>query len=207
MARFKFQGGEFSYLHHLYNGTRINERAVEVPLALHLYGKSERTLEVGAVLPHYLLGWPQDAHEVIDLHERYPGVINADVLRYEPQDQYDLVLSVSTLDHLKSAEEVRTAVKRMKQWLQPDGLLFITLPHGQPPSIGGGPWLDKLVQEDALEMSATWRMDKVQPQFHLWEERSLQDEPRPYHGASRFANTVYLLAFSQHERGMPLWTT
>lgn len=198
---FCFQGREYAYLDHAYNGTRINERAVEVPIALYLLSKAKHALEVGAVLPHYLADWPRDAHEVIDLHERYPGVINADVLTYEAQGKYDLILCISTLDHLHNAAQVRGAVARMKSWLCEDGLLFVTLPHGQPSEVGGGPWLDQLVQSGALYMEIC-RMDKIDAEQHMWAERALTAAPLAYHGPSSFANTVYFLSYSQQGRGL-----
>jgi SAM-dependent methyltransferase len=163
---------------------------------------------VGAVLPHYRAGWPHDAHTVIDLHEEYPGVINADVLTWEPSlhiapaastlaqrsgGYYDLIISISTLDHLHDLEELIDALRRLRRWLEPDGLLFITLPFGQPAWVGGGEWIDRFVlgENDA---TTVWRMDKIDPLDHLWEQvDDLTTPPLAYHGPSLFANTVYML--------------
>jgi SAM-dependent methyltransferase len=209
---FELTGKHFCYQESEYNGTSRNERAVEVPVGLFLLGQATdgeaSVLELGAVLPHYRAGWPitspaasphgaagggNDGHTVIDLHEVYPGVTNADVLTWEPPQQYDLIISISTLDHLHDLEELIDALRRLRRWLAPGGLLFITLPYGQPASVGGGEWIDSFVlgENDA---TAVWRMDKVDPIRHLWEQvDDLAKPPLAYNGQSPAANTVYLL--------------
>src|SRR3982751_4196619 len=95
---FELSGRKLAYARSEYNSTPICERAVEVPVGLALLGQATdgdaSVLEVGAVLPHYRAGWPDDAHTVIDLHEEFAGVINADVLTWEPPHVFDLILSI-----------------------------------------------------------------------------------------------------------------
>ena len=207
MKTFQLHGRELPYLDHAYNGTRINERAVEVPVGLSLLdtARAERraVLEVGAVLPHYLPDWPEDGHTVIDLYEEYAGVIQADILTWRPDQMYDLILCISTLDHLNDSAEVCAAVQRMRSWLAPGGLLLVTLPYGQPPEVGGGPWLDALIASNALQADTVWRMDKVDTRHHQWMQVEQNIPPLAYHGASYFANTVYLLSFGP----MATWWT
>lgn len=193
---FEYNGRIYPYFDDSCNMTRITERAVEIPIALDLFNHAVRPLEVGAVLPQYLPSWGERAHEVIDLYEIYPDVVNADVLTFEAFAVFDLVICISTLDHLNSADEVRTAVSRMKSWLVPGGVLFATVPHGQPPEIGGGSWLDELVLSGELDMHIT-RMDKVDPHLHIWGQRPLTDAPRAYNSPSAFANTVYLMEWKR----------
>jgi SAM-dependent methyltransferase len=196
---FILAGRCFEYAVSDYNGTRFNERAVEVPVGLALLGQASNgecsVLEVGAVLPHYRAGWPQDGHTVIDLHEVYPGVTNADVLTWEPNNSFDLIISISTLDHLHDYEELIDALRRLRRWLAPGGLLYITLPFGQPSWVGGGEWLDRFLlgENDA---KVVWRMDKIDSLHHLWVQvdlLDLDDAPLAYHGRSPAANTVYML--------------
>lgn len=189
---FCFRNCLFPYFDHPYNGTRINERTVEVPIALHILSRAKNALEVGAVTPHYLEDWK---HEVVDLHEEYPGVVNQDILDYEPINKpFDLIFSISTLDHLQDQEQVCRAILRMKSWLDVDGVLFVTLPYGQPPEVGGGPWLDELVLSCKLGMHVS-RMDKINSKKHLWAEQELYADPLEYNGRSNFANTVYFLSY------------
>lgn len=194
---FELCGRELVYDRSYYNSTPVCERAVEVPVGLALLGQAGNgeasVLEVGAVLPHYRAGWPADGHTVIDLHEEYPGVINADVLTWEPPHEFDLIISISTLDHLHDYEELIDALRRLRRWLAPGGLLCITLPFGQPAWVGGGEWIDRFVlgENDA---TTVWRMDKIDPLDHLWEQvHDLTLPPLAYHGPSLFANSVYFL--------------
>lgn len=227
---FELSGRPFAYERSYYNSTPICERAVEVPVGLALLGQATdgdaSVLEVGAVLPHYRAGWPADGHTAIDLHEVYPGVINADVLTWEPPGQvaagggpraagqrralpsgsqlaanspqpsrseFDLIISISTLDHLHDYEELIDALRRLRRWLAPGGLLFVTLPFGQPAWVGGGEWIDRFVlgENDA---TTVWRMDKIDPLDHLWAQvEDMTVPPLAYHGPSLFANSVYFL--------------
>jgi len=201
---FILHGQELAYVDEAYNTTRINERTVEVAVAKHLMAKAETVLEVGCVMPHYLPGLPNANHVVVDLYEEFPGVINADVLTYQTEARYDLVLAISTLDHLNSPHEVLQALSAMRKWRKLGGLLLVTLPFDQPFFVGGGPWLDALlVSKFQMGASALWRMDKVDPAQHLWEEVSIfpvHPAGRGYNQASAFANTVYFLMFGDVER-------
>ncbi len=194
MNTFEVSGRCFDYQVSDYNSTPICERAVEVPVGLFLLARDPRAdvLEVGAVLPHYRIGWPDEPHPVIDLHEVYRGVINADVLTWEPPHPYDLIISISTLDHLRDEDEFDEALTRLQSWLAPGGLLYVTLPYGQPAWIGGGAWLDRFLL-DQTGADVVWRMDKVNPQQHLWKQVYDGRPPLAYHGRSLFANTVYML--------------
>lgn len=190
---FIYNGRVYPYLHDGYNITRFTERAAEIPVAFGLLNNAKCVMEVGAVLPHYLPNWPENCHVCIDLYEQFPYVINADVLTFEPDLLFDLVISISTLDHLKSADEVRAAVARMKSWAAPGGVVFVTLPANQPPEVGGGAWLDDLILSGDLGMEVR-RMDKVKPDTHEWQEAAVNDTPsRFYNLPTPFANTVYLL--------------
>jgi O-Antigen ligase len=136
---FEFQGRRYLYLVHRHNHTWLNERAVEVPLARALVQERDgaRVLEVGHVLGHYGCG----GHDVVDKYERAAGVVNADVLEWEPDQPYDLIVSVSTLEHVGWDEEPRdpelalVAVDRLRGLLAPGGLLAATLPVGYHPGL------------------------------------------------------------------------
>jgi SAM-dependent methyltransferase len=137
----------YPYLHHPYNHTWLNERAVEVPIVQRLVAEqppAARVLEVGHVLGHYDQARP---HDVLDKYERGGGVINADVLDFAPAHPYDLIVSVSTLEHVGWDEEPRepelalAAVARLRALLAPGGVLAATLP------VGYNPELDRAVRE------------------------------------------------------------
>jgi SAM-dependent methyltransferase len=88
---------------------------------------------VGHVLGHY---GPMRSHDVVDRYEVADGVINVDVLEFAPSDPYDLIVSVSTLEHVGWDEEPRdperalAAVQRLRELLAPGGRLLATFPVG-----------------------------------------------------------------------------
>lgn len=53
-------------------------------------------------------------------------VIEGDLFKYEPQQQYDLVLSCGLIEHFNDTKDV---IDRHLQFLKPGGTLFITLPN------------------------------------------------------------------------------
>jgi SAM-dependent methyltransferase len=129
---FTFAGVEYRYFAHPYNETWRNERAVELPIVLRALDErpGARVLEVGNVLAHYGRG----GHEVIDKYEAAPGVRAVDVAELDPADKYDLIVTISTLEHVGLDEDVRDpakprrAVERMVSALAPGGMLLVTVP-------------------------------------------------------------------------------
>jgi hypothetical protein len=191
---FKYQRKTFEYFSHPYNTARLNERAVEVPVALaFLRGYEAVALEVGAVLPHYL-DWDAPGyarHTVIDLYEPFPGVAPQDVLTWEPEGRYERILSISTLEHLGTRERFVKAVARLQGWVIKGGRLLVTVPAGWD----NARWLTPSLLS-ALDMSVR-RYDKTDIQAHLWSEvvPHTRFPPRRYGFPARWANTVYLLEY------------
>jgi hypothetical protein len=147
---FRFEGEDLPYLLHRYNMTWASERCVEVPIARSAAQKHspERTLEIGNVLSHYGAA----RHDILDKFEKGAGVINEDVISFQPKKHYSLILSVSTFEHIgyddenegSSADKIKEAIKTCIQWLDPSGELMITAP------IGYNPELDSLLKENKL---------------------------------------------------------
>src|SRR5215207_4369431 len=75
-----------------------SERAVELPIAWRRVRRTDATstLEIGNVLSNYF----PVRHLVVDKYERVPGVINEDVVDFSPPGKYDLIVSISTLEHV-----------------------------------------------------------------------------------------------------------
>ena len=136
-----FDGAAGPYLRPRYNWTWLNERAVEVPLArraLATRPAEARVLEVGNVLGHYGVA----GHVVVDRYETAPGVVNEDVASFDPgATRFDLIVSVSTLEHVGLDEQRRepgkaaAAVRRLTSMLAPGGLLWMTVPVGYNPDL------------------------------------------------------------------------
>ncbi|GEP32855.1 hypothetical protein NSZ01_06230 [Nocardioides szechwanensis] len=131
---FEYDGRWVPYFHHPYNYTWLNERAVETALALEVLEehRGKDVLEVGNVLGHYV----PVGHVVVDKYERAPGVLNVDVADLALDARFDLILAVSTLEHVGLDEEVRDplkagrAISGLKGLLKPGGRLWVTHPVG-----------------------------------------------------------------------------
>ena len=134
---FKFKGIEYPYHVHSYNLTWINERTVEIPIALEYLGeymsKHKSVLEIGFVLPNYIKSL--DKWDVVDKFDKGEDVINQDILDYNPKKRYDLILSVSTFEHIgyddeDNPEKVFKVIDKCVSMLKPDGKLIFTIPLG-----------------------------------------------------------------------------
>jgi hypothetical protein len=111
-----------------------NERCVEIPVVMKemIDSFSKRILEVGNVLSHYT----SFDHQIIDKYEKQAGVINQDIIEYFSSSKYDLIVSISTLEHVgwdeepKDPKKILAAVGVLKGLLARGGKLIITLPIG-----------------------------------------------------------------------------
>jgi SAM-dependent methyltransferase len=149
---FELGGERYRLLRSLHGRTWTTERAVEVPVARRVLERhaGKRVLEVGNVLSHY----GPVAHEVVDKYEHAAGVENVDVLDLPARPEYDLVLTISTLEHVGRDEEPRdparavAALEHLHRLLRPGGVLFATVP------VGYNPELDRALANGPYELGA-----------------------------------------------------
>jgi SAM-dependent methyltransferase len=133
-GEFTFAGRRYPYQYHRYKWSWLTERAVEVPIAQAVVDRNagRRVLEVGNVLSHY---GPQD-HVIVDKYEQQAGVLNRDVFDLDDLGQFDLIVVVSTIEHVGRDEEPRDpdkavqALHRIQELLAPGGELLLTVPVG-----------------------------------------------------------------------------
>lgn len=138
-GEFELGGERYPFERRLYGLTWITERAVEVPVARRVVerNRERRILEVGNVLSHY----GPVHHEVVDKYEQAPGVRNVDVLDLPPEPVYDVIVSISTLEHVGRDEEPRdperavAALGHLRAMLRPGGELLATVPAGYNPDL------------------------------------------------------------------------
>jgi SAM-dependent methyltransferase len=182
---FEFDGRRYRYFRHPYNVTWTNERAVEIPIVTEALraASGARVLEVGNVLGHYL----SSDHAVVDKYEPGPRVLNVDVLDFQPTEHYDLILSVSTLEHVGWDDEERDpakiprAVGHLRSLLAPGGRAIVTVP------LGYNPHLDQLLRDGALEFGSEHWLLRVSRSEWREVARGSLDWPRygsPYPGAN-----------------------
>jgi hypothetical protein len=143
---FVFDGRTYPYLFHFCNKTWKNERGVEIPIFREILLRHQvaRILEVGNVLSHYV----PIHHDVVDKYEVAPGVINQDIVEFAPAERYDLILSISTLEHVGWDEEPREPSKMLhaiehlrNRCLAPGGQIVVSLP------VGYNEFFDKLLRD------------------------------------------------------------
>jgi len=122
-----FQNKNYDYIDMSPNQTRVNERRIELPLAMEFVEEHrDNLLEVGNVLRHYK---PRGyyTHDIVDLYEtnpNFPEIINEDIMTFPPKKQYDAIVSISTLEH---TDNPLAAVQRVIS-MAPH--IFITIPIG-----------------------------------------------------------------------------
>ncbi|MEW6447592.1 MAG: tetratricopeptide repeat protein [Bacillota bacterium] len=183
---FKFCGQPYHYFCHYYNQTWDNERAVEIPIIKEFIMRyqGKRILEVGNVLAHY---FPVE-HEVLDKYEKAPRVLNQDVVDFNPKQKYDLIVSVSTLEHVGWDEEPREptkilrAVEVLKGALAADGEMVVTLP------LGYNAEMDKMLEDGRLSFTECYGLKRISTANEWvevpWREVLGMEYGRPYPAAN-----------------------
>jgi hypothetical protein len=174
LAQSSFELDGRTYGYHVAKGNRTwdNERAVEISVgwaAVHSHGRSETVIEVGNVLGHYF----DIRHRVLDLNERHRCVTwNKDILEFEPPLAPELVVSISTLEHVghsdgpRRPEKFRQAVQATIGWLAPGGRLLFTVPLGYNPSVLG------YLEDPSPQVTSMLFMRRVTLD-NLWEQTNL----------------------------------
>jgi len=183
---FTVRGVDYRYFYHAYNQTYGNERAVEIPLVWPLVEQvpAERVLEVGNVLSHYF----PTHHHVVDKYERAPGVRNVDVVDFRPTEPYDLIVSISTLEHVGFNEQPLEpdkplrAIRNLQRCLSPQGRLVVTFP------MGFNPHLDRMLQEGRIPLGSALYLRRTSRDNRwrevTWEEIRDARYGQPYRNAN-----------------------
>lgn len=145
---FQLGGERYSYFHHWYNTTYDNERCVEIALGVDAIKRrpGARVLEVGNVLSHYGIS----GHAILDKYEKGTGVINEDIVHFHPREPYDLIVCISTMEHVGFDEvpqdpaKIPRAILHLASLLKPGGRLLVTMPVAYNPN------LDRMLRERDL---------------------------------------------------------
>ena len=193
---FQFEGQSLPCFFHRYNMTWAGERSIEIPIAKSYLDKfdGKDILEVGNVLSHYF----PVRHDVLDKFEKGPGIINEDIIDFHPPKNYDLILSISTFEHIgfddeatePSGRKIKTAIAACQEFLKPDGKLVLTVPLGYNPD------LDRLIRNGELSAARESYLRRVrrldwQPSTKEEALQSRYKAPFPY------ANAVLVAEFSK----------
>lgn len=172
-GKFSFRNDSYEYFIHWYNHTWKNERAVEIPIIWREVKKEKgKVLEIGNVLSHYFLV----THDVLDKYEKSEKikVINEDVVSFSTQKKYDLIVSISTLEHVgwdeypRKPEKILHALENLKSLLTKGGKLIVTLP------LGYNSELDKMLKSGKIKFSEMYAMKRIS-KYNRWIEIPVKD--------------------------------
>ena len=176
---FQFDGRAYEYLYHPYNRTWKNERGIEIPIfrELLLQHQGKRILEVGNVLSHYF----PIQHDIVDKYEVSPGVINKDIVEFVPQHKYDLIVSISTLEHVGWDEQPQEPAKLLQAiehlrsaCLATNGILVASLP------VGYNRYFDELLNSGKSPFTAQHFLKRTSKQNYWIESHWEQVRDVPY---------------------------
>lgn len=183
MEVFTYWGHVLAYADFEYNTTRLNERAVEIPIVRSWLQREGSILEVGNVLAHYPEA-PQRA--VVDRWEEGGGVENIDV--FDVAGAWDQIFSISTLEHVRWDEKPRepggsvAAIRHLRSVLAPGGRLLVTVPTGCNPPLDE--WL--AAGETGVDRACTLVRDGAH-----WRQTS-EVQILPYGQAAGWAESVWV---------------
>lgn len=199
--RFAIDGRRYRYFYHPYNTTWRVERAVEIPpalQALHHY-RGGHVLEVGNVLAHYT----HVCHAVLDKYEEAPHLIRADATEYSPDRHYDLIISISTVEHIGWDEHPRRpqralqALEHLHTLLAPGGAILVSAP------LGYNPVLDEALLRGQLPFDRVHCLRRISAD-NRWEETTPElaatcPYGQPWNGATAvWFGCVNRALFGQH---------
>lgn len=194
---FVFRKKSYKYFYHLYNRTVASERVVEIPLAKEILDKykNREVLEVGNVMKHYFYG----RHDVLDKYEKAKGIMNVDVTNFRSDKKYDLILSISTLEHVGYSygekwrpEKFSLAISNLKKCLNRGGVMFVTLP------IYLNPYVSKLIVEEEMPFGSEYFMERVSF-LNEWKQvgRKKALGAAPYDSLFASSNAIYVGIFKK----------
>ena len=150
--------------------------------------QEKKILEVGNVLSHY---FPIN-HDVLDKYEKAKGVINKDVLDFKPRKKYDLIVSISTIEHIgwnerpRDPQKVLRALDNLGKLLAPGGQMVVTFPLGYNKN------LDKFLKKDKLPFNKKYYLKKIS-RGNKWRQVGWNEvKDSKYNSPLRYANAVVI---------------
>jgi len=194
--KFNFDGEELTQVFHSYNLTWANERCIELPIFQSILSKYEGKdiLEVGNVMHHY----QQTNHDVVDKFEQGESVITADIVEFRPEKQYDLIISISTFEHIgfdegkgeETKELFLAAIRNCRSMLKPGGELVLSLP------LGYNKYMDQIIRDQGGIADATNHFFQ-RVRVRQWENCTPdQALARPFSKPYLYANGLVIVKFS-----------
>lgn len=190
-----------------HNATWSNERIVELAVVRYELDRNPgRVLEIGAVLRHYPELDVPDRRTTVDKYERADGVIASDLFDYAPPSDFDLVVSVSTIEHFgvdehDHPEQPDRAIDALRYiaavLLAPGGRGVVTVPLGYNPALDAV--VDGSRGVDGVSVAAVYR--RTTGLTNRWERCRPVDVATATYGARfRTASAVAVLVVRPSRR-------
>jgi hypothetical protein len=165
---FEFQGNSYRYFFHPYGTTWRNERAPVIPIIWDIVKKSreqeKRILEVGNMLSYYF----KVDYDILDKYEIVDGVINEDVVHFNPSKRYDLIVSPLSLmsvgwdEDPQDPNKVLHAINNLKRLLAPGGKIVVAL------GLGHNLGMDNLLKSGELRFDRHYYLKRISG--YRWKE-------------------------------------
>lgn len=179
---FKVEGRKYKYLINIHNAV-ISGRVIEIPFVIDYLRINEyehkSVLEVGNVLSHYF----DFNHEIVDKYEKQSFITNMDIIDYNPNKKYDIIISISTIEHIGFDESIREngkskkAIQKIIDLLDDNGIAVITVPLKYNPEI------DSIVENNEIKFQKKYFL-KRNSRFNLWKETGIEEAMESRYGAS-----------------------
>ncbi len=145
---------------------------------------------MGNVLSHYF----DMKHDIVDKFETGAGVTTQDILDVSLPGQYDLVISISTIEHVgwdedpvthskvNEPEKINLAIEKIKGLVKHNGQIVVTLPLGYNPN------LDSLIKNRSIPFTRQLFMKRISKDKWVqadWEnvKESAFNKPFPFGNA------------------------
>ncbi len=158
-------------------------------------------LEIGNVLSNYF----SFEHDILDKYEIAKGVINKDVVVFESEKRYDLIVSISTLEHVGWDEKPRDnmkiprAIENLKTLTTSrNGTIIITLP------LGYNSTLDKLLNDGIIRFVKQYHLKRTS-KGNEWKEASWEDvQDSKYNTSMQSANALLVGIITVNPSKLPM---
>src|SRR5215210_6961744 len=190
-STFSFHGHKYHYFYSFINSTWVSERSIEIPIVMEIIKKNygKKILEIGNVLSHYF----NFEHFILDKYEIANGVINQDVVDFKSTEKYDLIVSISTLEHVGWDETPRDdmkivrAIENLKSLVRSNGgMIVVTFPLGYNFA------LDKLLKDKVIQFTKQYYLVRIS-KGNEWKEASWKDVQNAKYGKPfPFANALVI---------------
>lgn len=154
---FEFNGKEYEY-----HAGAIVERYVELPIIYEYIKQNpgKRILEIGNVLFNYF----GINHTVLDKYDPSGHVIKLDIDAYTTEEKFDLIVSISTLEHvgyeppeeLDEKKVIRVIDHIKNSLLNENGLFVFTVP------LGYNKKLDEQFMDGSIKLDEVYFMKRIE---------------------------------------------